>query len=70
LQLAFIKAGYGLGLLPERFVRCHAGGAIRIVKPKGFELQMSIAIVRAGPLGSLEAVATQFKHHLTTAFAR
>jgi DNA-binding transcriptional LysR family regulator len=69
LQLAFIKAGYGLGLLPERFVRRYAGGSIRMVKPKGFELQMSIAILRAGPLGSLEAVAAQFKDHLATAFA-
>ena len=70
LQLAFIKAGYGRGLLPEGFVRRHAGGAIRMVKPKGFELKMKIAIVRAGPLGSLEAVAAQFKEHLATASAR
>jgi DNA-binding transcriptional LysR family regulator len=70
LQLAFIKAGYGRGLLPERFVRRYAGGAIRTVKPKGFDLQMTIAIVRAGPLGSLEAVATLFKDHLTAAFAK
>jgi len=69
LQLAFIKAGYGRGLLPERFVRRYAGGAIRMIKPKDFELKMTIAIVRAGPLGSLEAVAAQFKDHLTTAFA-
>lgn len=70
LQLAFIQAGYGRGLLPEGFVRRYAGGAIRMVKPKGFELQMKIAIVRAGPLGSLEAVAAQFKDHLAAAFAR
>ena len=69
LQLAFIKAGYGLGLLPERFVRRYAGGAIRMVKPKGFELQMTIAIVRAGPLGSLEAVAGEFRDRLATTFA-
>jgi DNA-binding transcriptional LysR family regulator len=70
LQLAFIKAGYGLGLLPERFVRRYAGGAIRMIKPKDLELQMTIAIVRAGPLGSLETVAAQFKDHLARAFAR
>lgn len=70
LQLALIKAGYGRGLLPERFVRRYAGGGIRMIKPKGFELQMTIAIVRAGPLGSLEAVAAQFKDHLAAAFAR
>lgn len=70
LQLALIKAGYGRGLLPERFVRRYAGGGIRMIKPKGFELQMTIAVVRAGPLGSLEAVAAQFKDHLVAAFAR
>jgi len=64
LQLAFIKAGYGRGLLPERFVRRYAGGGVRMVKPKGFELQMKIAIVCAGPLGSLEAVAAQFRQEL------
>ena len=69
LQLAFIKAGYGRGLLPERFVRRYAGGAIRIVRPKGFELQMTIMIVRAGPLGSLEAVASEFRDRLATTFA-
>ena len=70
LQLAFIKAGFARGLLPERFVRRHAGGTVRMVKPKGFELQMTIAIVRAGPLGALETVATQFKENLQSAFAR
>jgi len=70
LQLAFIKAGYGRGLLPERFVRRYAGGAIRMVKPKGFELRMTIAIVRAGPLGSLDAVAGEFRDRLATTFER
>jgi DNA-binding transcriptional LysR family regulator len=70
LQLAFIKAGYGLGLLPERFVRRYAGGAIRMVKPKGFELLMTVCIVRAGPLGALEAVASEFRDRLATTFAR
>jgi DNA-binding transcriptional LysR family regulator len=69
LQLAFIKAGYGLGLLPERFVRRYAGGDIRVLKPEGFELQMTIAIVRAGPLGSLETVAGEFRNRLATTFA-
>jgi len=70
LQLAFIKAGYGRGLLPERFVRRYAGGAVRMVKPKGFELQMTIAIVRAGPLGALETVANQFRENLQSTYAR
>ena len=71
LQLAFIEAGYGLGLLPERFVRRYAERAtIRVVRPKDFELKMTIAVMRAGPLGSLEVAAGQFKDLLTTAFAR
>jgi len=70
LQLAFIKAGYGRGLLPERFVRRYAGAAVRMVKPKGFELQMKITVVSPGPLGSLEAVAAYFRDHLAAAFAR
>ena len=70
LQLAFIKAGYGRGLLPERFVRRYAGGAIRMVRPKGFELRMTIAIVRAGPLGALETVANQFKENLQRTYER
>lgn len=69
LQLALIKAGYGRGLLPERFVRRYAGGAVRMVKPKGFELEMTIAIVRAGPLGSLEAVAGEFRDRLAATCA-
>jgi hypothetical protein len=40
-----------------------------MVKPKGFELQMTIAIVRAGPLGSLDAVAGEFRDRLATTFA-
>jgi hypothetical protein len=40
-----------------------------MIKPKDLELQMTIAIVRAGPLGSLEAVAAQFKDHLAASFA-
>jgi DNA-binding transcriptional LysR family regulator len=69
LQLDFIKAGYGLGLLPQRFVRRYAGGAVRVVRPKGFDLLMTIAIVRAGPLGSLEAVASEFRDRLAATFA-
>jgi DNA-binding transcriptional LysR family regulator len=58
LQLAFVRSGYGLGLLPSRFVESHGpDGAVRAVRPPGFELRMSVAIVRAGPLGALERAA-------------
>ena len=69
LQLAFIEAGHGLGFLPAGFVRRYGRGAVRVVTPKDFELQMSIAIVRAGPLGSLEAAATEFSDNLEIALA-
>ena len=69
LQLAFIEAGHGLGLLPKRFVRRYAARrALRVVEPAGFELQMTIAIIQAGPLGSLESVAQTFKSHLAATF--
>jgi len=69
LQLAFIEAGHGRGLLPKRFVRRYsASRALRIVEPHGFELQMTIAIIRSGPLGSLEGVAQHFRDHLAAMF--
>lgn len=67
LQLAFVRAGYGLGMLPARFIR--RSGAARSVKAlplPGFDLRMSIAIVRAGPLGALDKAASliedRFRH--------
>lgn len=69
LQLAFIEAGHGLGLLPRRFVRRYAASrALRVVEPDGFELHMTVAIIRAGPLGSLESVAQHFKSQLAATF--
>jgi DNA-binding transcriptional LysR family regulator len=69
LQLAFIEAGHGRGLLPKRFVdRFGASRALRVVEPDGFEPRMAIAIVRTGPLGSLESVAQRFKGLLAATF--
>lgn len=66
LQLAFIEAGHGLGLLPKRFVHRHAPSqSLRVLEPRGFQLPMTIAIIRAGALGSLESVVQHFKTHLT-----
>jgi DNA-binding transcriptional LysR family regulator len=62
LQLAFVRSGYGLGLLPERFVRSFSGEAtLRVIQPAGFNLKMTIAIARSGPLGSLDAAANCFR---------
>lgn len=69
LQLAFIEAGHGMGLLPKRFVRRFgASRALRIVEPDDFELQMTIAFIRSGPLGSLEGVAQHFRNQLAALF--
>lgn len=62
LQLSLVASGYGLGLLPERFV--HREGsklAVSTIEPEDFSLRMAIAVVRAGPLGALERSAAEFE---------
>lgn len=55
LQLAFVKAGLGLGFLPRRFVQRHAGGGVvRIVDLKDFQLRINTAVINGGAIGSLE----------------
>lgn len=55
LQLAFVQSGYGLGLLPASFIaRNNSLDTVEVVRPPSFDLQMSVAIVRAGQLGALE----------------
>jgi len=69
LQLAFVRSGYGVGLLPARFVALHSpADAIRAVRPPGFALQMTVAIVRAGPLGALERAVESLQHELRRLF--
>jgi DNA-binding transcriptional LysR family regulator len=55
LQLAFVQAGYGLGLLPARFIASNNSlNSIKVLRPPSFNLHMSVAIVRVGQLGALE----------------
>jgi hypothetical protein len=55
LQLALIQSGYGVGLLPARFIaRKEFIGTIAVLRPPSFELHLSVAIVRVGQLGALE----------------
>ena len=55
LQLAFVQSGYGVGLLPARFiVRNHSIGTVEVLRPPAFDLHPSVAIVRAAQLGALE----------------
>ena len=54
MQLAFVQAGYGVGLLPARFIaRNHSIDPVKILRPPSFDLHRSIAIVRVGQLGAL-----------------
>ena len=55
LQLAFVQAGYGVGLLPARFIVRHRSvDTVKVLRPPSFALHPSIAIVRVGQLGALE----------------
>jgi len=56
LQLAFVQSGFGLGLLPARFVASNHGlETVKVLRPPSFELHFSVAIVRVGQLGALES---------------
>ena len=55
LQLAFVQSGYGLGLLPARFIAMNnSRDRVEVLRPPSFELHMSVALVRVGQLGALE----------------
>ena len=55
LQLAFVQSGYGVGLLPARFIaRKEFIGTVEVLRPPSFDLHMCVAIVRVGQLGALE----------------
>jgi DNA-binding transcriptional LysR family regulator len=55
LQLAFVQSGYGVGLLPARFIaRNHSIDTVKVLRPPSFDLRPAIAIVRVGQLGALD----------------
>src|SRR5690349_22790240 len=54
MQLAFVEAGYGVGLLPARFIaRNRSNDRVKILRPPSFDLRRPVAIVRVGQLGAL-----------------
>jgi DNA-binding transcriptional LysR family regulator len=66
MQLAFVQSGYGVGLLPARFIaRNHSIGPVKVLRLPSFELHRSVAIVRVGQLGALgkavELLAGEFR---------
>ena len=69
LQLAFVQSGYGVGLLPARFVAGnHSIDSVKVLRPPSFELNPSIAIVRAGQLGALDKAVGLLEHSIRQLF--
>jgi len=69
LQLAFVQSGYGLGLLPARFVASNNSlDTVEVLRPPSFDLHMSVAIVRLGQLGALERAVELLEHGIRHLF--
>jgi DNA-binding transcriptional LysR family regulator len=63
MQLAFVQSGYGLGLLPARFIaRNQSIDSLKILRPPFFDLRRSVAIVRVGQLGALGKAVELLEH--------
>jgi DNA-binding transcriptional LysR family regulator len=69
LQLAFVQSGYGIGLLPARFIaRKNSIDTVEVLRPPSFDLQMSVAIVRVPHLGALERAVGLLEHGIRDLF--
>lgn len=69
LQLALIQSGYGVGLLPARFIaRNSAPGTVAVRRPPAFDLKLSVAITRIPQLGALERAVELLEHGLRHLF--
>ena len=69
MQLAFVQSGYGVGLLPARFIaRNHSTHPVKILHPPSFDLQRSVAIVRVAQLGALGKAVELLEHGLRQLF--
>src|SRR5215813_4690436 len=69
LHLALIQSGYGVGLLPARFIaRKEFIGTVEVLRPPSFELNLSVAIVRVGQLGALEKAVELLEHGIRHLF--
>jgi DNA-binding transcriptional LysR family regulator len=63
MQLAFIQSGYGVGLLPARFIARNLRiDPVKVLHPPSFDLHRSVAIVRVGQLGALEKAVELLEH--------
>jgi DNA-binding transcriptional LysR family regulator len=69
MQLAFVQAGHGVGLLPARFIaRNRSIDRVKILRPPSFELHRPVAIVRVAQLGALEKAVELLEHGLRQLF--
>jgi DNA-binding transcriptional LysR family regulator len=69
MQLAFVQAGYGVGLLPARFIaRNRSIEPVKVLRPPSFHLHRSVAIVRIGQLGALGKAVDLLAHGLRQLF--
>jgi len=69
LQLAFVQSGYGLGLLPARFIAMsNSLDTVEVLRPPSFDLHMAIAIVRVGQLGALERAVELLENGIRNLF--
>jgi DNA-binding transcriptional LysR family regulator len=63
MQLAFVQSGYGVGLLPARFIaRNHSIDPVKVLRPPSFDLHRSVAMVRVGQLGALGKAVELLAH--------
>ena len=70
LQLAFVQSGYGLGLLPASVIaRNSSRDTVEVLRPRSFDLHMSVAIVRAGQLGALDRAVGLLEDGIRDLFA-
>ena len=69
LQLALIQSGYGVGLLPARFIARNSSlDTVRVLRPPSFDLRLSVAIARTAQLGALERAVELLEHGIRRLF--
>jgi len=69
LQLAFVQSGYGVGLLPARFIAgSNSLDTVEVLRPPSFDLHMSVAMVRVGQLGALGRAVELLEHGIRQLF--
>jgi DNA-binding transcriptional LysR family regulator len=69
LQLALIQSGYGVGLLPARFIaKNNSRDTVQVLRPPSFDLRLSVAITRIGQLGALERAVELLEHGIRHLF--